>query len=146
MAVITQTALEVHYDAFKASMAALKLQANAVSTFMGSNDTPSNRLLDWYRKMGRVRDEVNSFSSLTGITEYVKTAENNATYEIVTECNNLVTGIEDCINWIDNNFPSNATYILETQISNGTITYRTFSTVQTAPLVTLVDTMSALIE
>ena len=146
MTVIISTSMEQDYEQFKSTMTSFKDKLNTAITYINSHaSTGSDMILSSYSYLGKIKGQLVTFISIPGITSYAATAEGDPTYDVVFETQAVITAIGDATDWLDTNFPSYNGYLLNTQIFEGSITYRTFTEAQLSDYVTALGAIVALI-
>lgn len=111
------------------------------------SDTTADIILGAYLSLRRLRLEMAQLATIPGIVAYAQAQENDATYAVSTEWNNLFSAIDSVLSNITNTFPKDVNgYLLErTILGDGTFSYRTFTAAQLATLRTLISNVAALI-
>ena len=141
MALITTTLLLQRYEGLKSDATRLRIHLSGSISQLAAEPASSAVLLQLYSNLGQWRDQLNAIAAIPGLTALAQEEEANPGYDIVAEIGIVVSAITGAITWIDANFPAANGYILFAEISGGTVTYRNFTSTQTAPLRTLLQSV-----
>ncbi len=86
-------------------------------------------------------------SSTPGIASYAQAQEDDAAYNVAAEYVTMRDTLDATLAWISSAMPENGGYLqAETLNADGSVTYRSFSTAQTAGLRSALDNLIASIE
>ena len=135
------------YDEIKRE--ALRVYNEAVSLKNASlaGDISSSQILGLAGNLRSARILMEERRVISGITEYAKTQEDDVTYDVSAEYVIMRGALDAILMWISSAMPESGGYLqVETLNADGSITYRNFSTAQTAGLRTALDTLIASIE
>ena len=126
----------------------VKAQANTLNTASAAGPISAKDVLDFATTLADAIDRFNAAKVVPGIAAFAQNQLNDATVDIVTEFNNMVTGCVNVRDWIVNNFPKDASgYLLFISFTAaGRYAYRQFSSTQTAGMRTQLATLIAAID
>lgn len=141
MSLLIESLLSEKYRTFKAQASRLKSHLMTFRSELAAGPIASDKLIDFYKTLGRDRARLIAFSGTVGITQHAKDAENNQSYDIVAEISSIVDDLDSTIAWIDTTIPQSGGYVLSEQLLGGVVTPRSFSASATAPLRTLLQTI-----
>ena len=111
-----------------------------------AGDTIRQRYIDLQRTLDQAIKEWNKAASVPGIEAYARDQLQNQTLDLATEFSAMVTAATNLRDWINTNFPRDATtgaVLLKTVDTAGTETPLVFTTAQTAGFRTQADAFIA---
>lgn len=145
MAIRIDGVLDGKYAQFKVQVERLENRCQGAIDEMAAGNVDSETIIALYRYLTQTKARLTSFSSLSGIMQYVKDAEDDQTYDISAEITAVTSAITDTQSWIENNFPASGGYLLFLRIVNSVITPRVFTPANTAGLRTELAVITGLI-
>lgn len=136
------------YERIKTEAAAVKRRSERLRDQSAAGAISADLIIDWVHEQKNRKDAMAALAATPGLVAYAKNQEDDGTYDVVSEYNAMITGIDTVIEWVDSNFPQDGSgYLLKDQMAvDGTITPRAFSTAATAGMRTELDALIALID
>ena len=144
MSIITNPTIEQIYDTFKMVCTHLRFKCSTDINAASSGDIGANQITDSYLFYLRSRTQIAAFYQYPGLAEFAANVEAIPGYDLDAEITTLLAAIDASTAWIEANFPTSNGWILAAALDSG-ITWRQFTTAQTAGLVTeLADIVAAI--
>lgn len=135
---------------FARSMAAqVRSRATTLSASAAGSSTPASMVLDFATFLADARASLSKASQVGGIAAYAQAQINDATVNVTTEFNSMMTQIDNVITVIMANFPKDAQgrllFLTFTGDNSGRNTSSVFTAAQMAPVKTALDALVAVI-
>jgi hypothetical protein len=133
----------VAYVTVRAAAAQLKLNIDAVITFLAGNNTSYDYLRGVYQTLERANNQFDSLKTTPGLADYAKVQENDPAYDVVAEFVTMQAAIAAAMSWMATNVPLNVTLKPVNQWGNGGGLIATeFSPAQTSTFRTVLAAVS----
>lgn len=128
----------------------LKYLAQSTATACAAGPVSANVLLQMMDTMVRAKATLNAAAAVPGMAQYAKDQYNNQSLNIATEFTAMVNAIDTAATQIAANIPKGTAgqggwMLTQKFAADGSVTVRTFSTAETAAIVTALNTLAATI-
>ncbi len=118
--------------------------AVAIKAKIDAGPIPSDEVVNIMRHLKMAHDLFAEAKVAPGLNNYAKTEFNDPLLDYVAEVDAAMAACVTCFNWVNTNFPKDASgYLLKDKIVNGAIENRIFTQAQTAGLSTALGTLIA---
>lgn len=135
------------YDRICTQAASSKQYLTAQAAAMSAASCDSQVPLAVILHLGQASGLMTTWAAVPGLATYAQAQVNDPTYDIVMQFNTMLTAMQSALSSLINMFPKDvngfATY--QTIQANGTLLNRTFTAAQLAPVVTLLNAVTATI-
>ena len=122
------------YVEAKVLASSLKNLSQNINNQMAVGNVSGNLIIEYFSQLIYNKNRFTGISQIPKIADYAKTQEDDATYDVIAEFNNMLVVINETIDWIVANFPSVGGYIKKDIIDSTGLTVRQFTPVETAGL------------
>jgi hypothetical protein len=139
--VATQAYVEVKRQAVH-----LKQTLNGMILRMSSESIDYDYLAMLYNTLEAANVRFDALKGTPGLSAHAKTQENDPAYDVAAEFAAMQTAITNAQAWIVNNVPLNVALVSPAQWTNGVKIDALFTSAQTAPLRTVLQTVTASIQ
>lgn len=129
----------------QSTAAALKTYVAGVRAACAAGSVSANLLVELHLRLIADKASLQANAAVSGIAAYAQAQYSDPAYDVAAEFTSMVNAITGVINWIVANFPASGGYIQKDQISAAGITVRSFTSAQTAGLVTQLDSLTSAI-
>jgi hypothetical protein len=155
MALRISLTFEEHYQVFKAAMRHLRSDLIGPTGTGGIYVALETRAVSWeelYRLLLSIRSGLVEMDAAVALgpdfVQYVKDQERDQNYDVAADFQTMRAAVIAIRDWIITNMPKQSQagtdwWLVLTVDADGVKTNRTFTTVQTAPLLALIDTYRA---
>lgn len=115
-----------------------------VKAQVDAGPVPSDVVVGIMRNLKIQYDIINAAKVVPGLNAYARNEFDDQALDYVAEVNAALAAMATCYNWVNTNFPKDASgYLLKDKIVNGEIVNREFTQAQTAGLSTALGTLIA---
>lgn len=110
---------------------AVKNETNRILT-LSQTSLPANQAINYVSFLAGAITSFNQYTAVGGIGAYAQGQVNNPSLNVTTEFTNMVTAIQNVINWVVNNFPKDGSsnLLYEKFNADGTQTFSSFTNAQ----------------
>lgn len=125
---------------------AAKLTSVSLRDASAAGPIVARRAVQVMEELSSINDQFNVLKAVPGLGDYAKAQYADANFNIATEFTTMQNALVACVNWITTNIPKDTVssrWILVEEIVDGKRVDRTLTTVQTAGLRTVLDTLIA---
>lgn len=141
------------WNFLRAIAAQVKASAQSVVNESAAGPISAVRILEFSSNLASNRTQLARWAGVPGVAEYAKSVSGDPTLDIVAEYTLMFAQTDptlagSCAKWIIDNFPKDGSNNLLAAkfAADGTVSYNTFTTVQTAGLRTALGTLIATID
>lgn len=133
------------YPRAKKQAAQFKTYCQNVRTLFVAG-TEADTVIALYFDSIRFRNIMNTAAAVPGIAAYAQAQEDDVGYDVAAEFTAMINAVDAVVAEIESLYPVDGSgYLLDRQLSGGTIVYRNFTAGQLASTVTLLDVVIGLI-
>jgi hypothetical protein len=123
----------------------IKGNAQSVRSRCAASTVSSQDLLTFSTLIADLLDQLDQYAATPGLATYAQAQTGNT--QIATDYSAMRAAMVNCRDWIVANFPKSGGFLLAQNIlATGRQTLRTFTSVETAALITLLDALTATID
>ena len=126
----------------------LKAQSQSLLAILQSDGATASQLVGYFGNLKSSLDNFITYASVPGLAQYAQNQYDDDTLNIVTEYQAMKEAVENTIEWIATNIPTDSNGYAAIKLLNvdGTIQDRSFGVAAVAPLASLVSTLIGTID
>jgi hypothetical protein len=108
-----------------------------------ANDTTADVIISVFQDLTRWREQLHSIRQIPGIVQYARDQEDDPSYNVAAEFNNMLTAIDSVIANVNATYPRDGSgYLLDRKISGSSYDFRTFTPAQLSTLAALLTVVT----
>jgi hypothetical protein len=123
----------------------LKQQAQDVRAACAAGPVSAVVLLELYQRLTDAKARFQATQQVPGILQYARDEFANPALDVLAEFTAMTTATMNAAAWVTANFPASGGFILAAQLTATGVSYRQFTSLQTAGLLPVLDALTATI-